>query len=276
LILPVVVSPDLRLIAGYRRLQAVKKLGWPRVPVVVVTSTLDALARLRAEFAENTCRKDFVPSEAVAIGQALAELERPKAKERQGRPGQPRSGKLPDRAEAGQTRDRVAAALGMSGRTYDKARRVVEAAQRDPERFGYVQEEMDRTGKVDRAFRAVIRARAEAPLEEGATSPQASREVRDFRTQVATVGLGCRALMQAPLGLVLVALDRQEIQRLAEALDKDADQLRQLAGTLRLELVEGGTPVATTTPAEAPAETTTPAEATPEAPAEATTEERPI
>jgi hypothetical protein len=36
----------------------------------------------------------------------------------------------------GRTSDKVAAAFGRSGKTYEKARVVVEAAEADPERFG--------------------------------------------------------------------------------------------------------------------------------------------
>jgi hypothetical protein len=39
--------------------------------------------RLRAERDENICRKDFTPTEEHALDEALLELERPKAEERQ-------------------------------------------------------------------------------------------------------------------------------------------------------------------------------------------------
>jgi hypothetical protein len=68
----------------------------------------------------------------VAIGKAIEELEKPKAKERQkagksadghaggrGKRKDKPSGKLPD-GLSGQTRDKVAEAVGMSGRTYEK------------------------------------------------------------------------------------------------------------------------------------------------------------
>jgi hypothetical protein len=109
------------------------------------------------------------PAEAVAIGKALEELEAKKAKERQ-KEGRPKnkdkkeskisSGNLPQdntaAAEApGKTRDKVAEAVGMSGRTYEKAKKVVEAAEKEPEKFAPIKAEMDRTGKVDRAYQKV-------------------------------------------------------------------------------------------------------------------------
>ncbi len=75
------------------------------------------------------------------------DAEKDAARERQGRPGQVRSGKLPEHT-TGVTRDALAARVGMSGRTLEKATAVVEAAEADPEQFGPVKDEMDRTGIV--------------------------------------------------------------------------------------------------------------------------------
>jgi ParB family chromosome partitioning protein len=72
--------PDGLLIAGERRLAACRQLGWTYIPVHVVD--LDDV--IRGEFAENACRKDFDPSELVAIGEAVERLERERAKTRQG------------------------------------------------------------------------------------------------------------------------------------------------------------------------------------------------
>ena len=75
---PIVVQPDGTLIAGERRLQAAQLLGWKTIPVTVID--LDDI--VRGEFAENTHRKDFTLSEAVAIKRALEPLEKAAAKER--------------------------------------------------------------------------------------------------------------------------------------------------------------------------------------------------
>jgi hypothetical protein len=97
---------------------------------------------LQAERDENGCRRDFAPSEAVALGAKLEPLEAERAKERQTMAGpadgsgrkESGSGKFPE-ALKGQTRDRIADSLGMSGRTYEKAKRVVRAAEEDPGAF---------------------------------------------------------------------------------------------------------------------------------------------
>ncbi len=179
---PIVIDPQGRLIAGERRLAACKHLGWSEVPVSIVP-----LAELaRGEAAENFQRKDFAPSEAVAIKRALEPVEREAARERMvelgrthGNPG----GKLPQGEpplpgitpapalssasslplQKGKTRDKVASFTGMGARTLDKAEAIVEAAEREPERFGKLAADMDRTGRVDGPYkRLVVAQKAEA------------------------------------------------------------------------------------------------------------------
>jgi ParB family chromosome partitioning protein len=60
-------------------LRAAERLGWSEIPVTILN--LDAV--VRGEFAENSLRKDFTLSEAVAIKRALEPLERAAAKQRQ-------------------------------------------------------------------------------------------------------------------------------------------------------------------------------------------------
>jgi ParB family chromosome partitioning protein len=169
LLQPLVVTPCLTLVAGARRLEAVRMLGREEVPVYVVDGLDDARLALRAERDENTCRKDLTLSEAVALGKALEELEKPKAKARQATSTggadpklRPACGKFPQ-ADNGKTRDKVGETVGMSGKTYEKAKVVVEAAEEDPDTFGPVQEEMDRTGKVDAAYKKVKGRAAPGP-----------------------------------------------------------------------------------------------------------------
>ena len=174
---PVVITYDFQLVAGYRRIQACKHLKWFDIPCTQTADLDDTLKQLQAERDENEHRKALTPSEAVALGKKLEELERPKAAERK-REGQSRggkttkqvagklpptketknkkgAGKLPAPKNKGETRDKVAQAVGMSGRTYDKSKQVVEAAEEDPETYGPVADEMDATGKVDPAYRKI-------------------------------------------------------------------------------------------------------------------------
>src|SRR5262249_58958030 len=65
LLQPIAVTFDGHLIAGERRLRAVRLLGWKTIPYTPIPINLDQI--VRGEFAENACRKDFTLSEAVAI-----------------------------------------------------------------------------------------------------------------------------------------------------------------------------------------------------------------
>ena len=135
---PIVVRPDGRLIAGERRLAACKKLGWKSVPVTFVN--LKEVAR--GEYAENAHRKDFLPSQIDAIRRALLPLEKAAAKERQRQHGdtapgrKKQSGKFPG-VTTGRVRDKIADFAGISGRTLEKIRAIVEAAERQPRRFAH-------------------------------------------------------------------------------------------------------------------------------------------
>ncbi len=86
---------------------------------------------MRGEAAENTVRADFQMSERHAILEALRPIEEQAAKERQRAGGGiPGSGKLPEPGR--DTRDRLGAYVGLSGRTVEKLDAVMKAAEADP------------------------------------------------------------------------------------------------------------------------------------------------
>lgn len=172
LIHPVAITPDGQLIAGHRRLAAHRRLGRTGIPVRVVDTLTSAIDMLVAERDENTCRMDMRPSELVALGMALEELERPKAVERQGQrtdlqhpdPGSRKS------EPTGLVRDIVGKALGVSGGTYARMKTVVAAAENepDPEVRAIAQEalqEMDATGVVKPATEKLRHARHRKAVE---------------------------------------------------------------------------------------------------------------
>lgn len=190
LLQPIVVRHDGRLIAGARRLVAVEKLGHRSIWAYTADGLFDAAQLLEAERDENTCRKDLAPSEIVALGKRIEGIEGPKAEER--RTANLRRGtESPEPetcrdGECGETRDRVAQAVGrISGRTYEKAKQVVEAAEKDPETFTPLVEEMDRTGKVDGAHRKMQttqrRRAAEAQGRKAKLPPSVQIFKGDFR-----------------------------------------------------------------------------------------------
>ena len=121
---PVVVRPDGTLVAGERRIKACLLLGWQDIPVTVID--LDAI--VRGECDENQKRKDWTPTEAVAIAKALEPLEREAARDRYDatRPGV--DVKFTP-TERGAAMDKVADAVGMSRPTLTKAQEVIRAAE---------------------------------------------------------------------------------------------------------------------------------------------------
>ena len=151
---PIVVTPAGALVAGERRLRAAELLGWIEIPVTVVD--LDQIAR--GEFAENTFRKDFTLSEAVGIKRALEPIEREAAKERMlaGKP----LGNLPQ--GKGRAADKAAKATGMARRTLEKAEAIVDAAEAEPEKYGRLLADMDRTGRVNGCYERLCVAKQAA------------------------------------------------------------------------------------------------------------------
>ena len=149
---PVVVTPEGRLIAGQRRLEACRLLGWTEVPVTVV----DLYQAARGEAHENFVRKDLLPSEIVALKRAIEPLERREARERQGSRADlchPATVAECQRAYPGDARDNIARYLGVGRTTIERAEAVVDAAEDEPEEYGHLVEQMDRSGKVAGAYR---------------------------------------------------------------------------------------------------------------------------
>lgn len=133
---PIGVTPDRRLVFGQRRLEAARLLGWERIPVHVCHTIADVVDRAKAERSENTLRKDFTPSELLAAGRRIAELERPKAKERQregGRLGASITnagfGPMEPKPSQRHTDKEVGAALGISAGTYRRLKRIDNATR---------------------------------------------------------------------------------------------------------------------------------------------------
>jgi ParB-like nuclease domain len=138
---PVITSTNL-LVCGFRRLEALKRLG----RTTVEASVIDPADLLQAEHDENELRKAFTDSERVALGKALealigsrqgqrtdqVETTQPVANLPQAEPGSgasssPLVGKIPQVAPGQKTREVVAKAVGYGNeKTYRQAKRVVD------------------------------------------------------------------------------------------------------------------------------------------------------
>lgn len=107
---PIGITGENELVFGERRLAACRDLlGWVEIPVRVVRVSSIAAG----EYAENEMRKEFTPSERVAILQTIERLKHG---------GDRRSDQRPDRPDD----DKAAKQVGFSSRrTANKAVQVV-------------------------------------------------------------------------------------------------------------------------------------------------------
>jgi ParB family chromosome partitioning protein len=167
---PVVIDGERRLLVGGRRLEACKQLGMLTIPAVTAASLSELRQRVMAEKDENVCREPFRPSEMVAMGRVIEEFQRPIAEAAKAAGGGDKKSKeagsdrgiSPKRSkrqdESKRTSSTAAAACGVDRRTYEKAKAVTQAAQKSPKKFGPLVEQMDRTGKVNKAYSELRKA----------------------------------------------------------------------------------------------------------------------
>jgi hypothetical protein len=190
LLQPPVVNTFNRLIAGHRRIEALRLLNRKQVTVWIAETPDEVQQLLEAERDENTCRKDFTPSEAVEIGQRIEEAYQPPSPQETGSKGGKSAGKgrpksvrdgatcpTPKRDESKRTTAVAAESAGMSRRTYEKAKQVVEAAESEPEKYGDLKDEMDRTGKVDGAHKKLKQSRKPKPAPKYPVSDEFNRMI---------------------------------------------------------------------------------------------------
>lgn len=160
---PIVVTPRFQLLAGGRRLEAIKLLGWEVVGVRVIEDSRGLAEQLAIEAEENTCRKDFTPSEAATMREqradALTALAEENARANLKKGQVPPSGKVAHSEKVGRVADAATTGTGFSRRTLDKVDAVRRATDdADPvvaEAARTALVEIDRTGKVDGAFKKV-------------------------------------------------------------------------------------------------------------------------
>ncbi len=73
---PITVNEKNELIAGERRLQAVKQLGWHTIPVIVIHNA-DSISALEIEIEENVQRSDFTEEELMKAYIKLNKMKNP-------------------------------------------------------------------------------------------------------------------------------------------------------------------------------------------------------
>lgn len=250
---PITLDRQHRLLAGHRRLEAARSLGWDRIDARIALNATTLLDALEHERDENTCRKDFTPSEAASLAHLIVEtIEGPEADRRRlngnavgGRGGGNQDEVVENFSATSRAKDRAAEHVGYSRPTLDKAEKVVKASEDEslPESVREVarqaREEMDRTGKVDPAHRKV-------------------REVmdgsRDDPDEVSRQKLGRKAAqLHDQYGSGLLALDPQRVAQTVEPEERIvwrataeqsakwwSDLLAALGEGQGLRVVEGG------------------------------------
>lgn len=133
LINPPVVTPDYELIAGERRLEAMKKLEYKQIEVRVM-SVEDHEHQLKMEISENEERKEFTYSEKMDYAKQLERIEAKKSKDRKTSTLKQNKNTDMDHGpqRKGSTRDIVGKVSGFgSGRTYARAKYIYENADEE-------------------------------------------------------------------------------------------------------------------------------------------------
>jgi len=152
---PIVITDDWRIVSGHRRYLAAKELGLVHVPCTVrqftdeddILHSLVEYNRYRVKTVRETMREATV----------IQEVEEHRAKARQVAASWGTVKEiLPEQelGRKGQTRDKVAAAIGMSGRTYDKLRYITDQAKTNDK----ARELVDRIDKGESSIDSVFKS----------------------------------------------------------------------------------------------------------------------
>jgi ParB family chromosome partitioning protein len=190
---PIVVTPELRLIAGGRRLAAAQSLGWAEIEAKIAHNLTDATTILRAERDENTCRKSFTATEEYSLYATLLALQGSRDAE-QNEPdveqGEDVSASTSRRDASVRTKQSVAEIVsGSAGRhqTFEKigeVKRIADDTNTSPQLRDKAREalnEMDRTGIISGPHKRVILAKS---AEEARKSTDMSAWSEDERARL--------------------------------------------------------------------------------------------
>ncbi len=74
---PITLNSKYELIAGERRLEAAKSLGWERINAIVLDNNVDKIRQLEIELEENNQRKEFTDEELLDGYKRLEKLKNP-------------------------------------------------------------------------------------------------------------------------------------------------------------------------------------------------------
>ncbi|WP_276780433.1 ParB N-terminal domain-containing protein [Treponema succinifaciens] len=74
---PITLNSNYELVAGERRLEAAKSLGWERINANILDSNVDNIRQLEMELEENNQRKEFTDEELLEGYKRLEKLKNP-------------------------------------------------------------------------------------------------------------------------------------------------------------------------------------------------------
>jgi len=207
LLQPIVIKKGTNeLVAGFRRLHALKELGLGELTEGIHINFIDIESIIRGEHDENTCREEFTISEKVAIFEAMKDEQKrlgiareimndkkpsgndgPTKFEHSGtsftgphtiQPASfPKSNKTAYGSES--ARSYAARAVGLHYNTLRKATEIVSAARKEPGRYDHLVKEMDMSGKVEPIFQKYIEEKSRPAIDGNRLSPALSKLLSD-------------------------------------------------------------------------------------------------
>lgn len=173
LLQPVVINENNELIDGQRRIKAYKQLGKTEIPYYQVN--LERI--IIGEFYANTNRKDFTSTERVKISNAVEEFfrkysrnaGRPRSNEKSNENTIKNNASSPDSTNtdnennvvnlttfSGRIKDNVSRYLGTTRNTLEKEKKIIEAAERDPQSFEGIRQKVDNKKiSVDKGYKII-------------------------------------------------------------------------------------------------------------------------
>jgi len=148
---PIVIDEKSNLVAGLRRIKAVRKIGWRKIECTII----DIEDNKIGEIQENTNRKDFTASEIADIA---AYIEKTRIGHR------PQKGSDSDPLPRGKTNPVVAKITGVSHDTVAKIKKIKEMADKQPKKYGHILERLDDNKmSVNTAHKLVTREERNLP-----------------------------------------------------------------------------------------------------------------
>jgi len=124
--MPILVNPDGEILDGHHRFKACLELEI--TPKHAIREFENKILEKKFVIECNLKRRQLNDFQKAELGIALMGIEEELAKQRQGNLGKPRNEPLSSNELKGQSRDIIAHKIGMSGTTFERAKKIIESA----------------------------------------------------------------------------------------------------------------------------------------------------